>query len=212
EVIGNTDPLDKNVPGITKIINNQESRIEQETPWAWYISRASGLMAYFLLWWVMFFGLAIRTPILKSVFVPIFSLEIHCWLSLQSLFFVFFHAGSLLVDKYLNFNVWDIIVPFHSQTYTSEIALGILGLYLMAVLIITSYFKNIISQKIWRSIHWMNIVLFAIVTIHAFFIGTDLKNTPWLQNTFIGMNIFLIFIIIVNLSVRLKNAIFSKKA
>lgn len=210
EAINATDPLNNASPSAVRTVSAQETLTEKETPWAWYVTRASGLMAYFLLWWVMFLGLAIRTPILKNILKPIFSLETHAWLSVQALVFVFFHSGALLWDKYLQFQLLDLIVPFHSETYTSEVTLGILGLYLMVLLILSSYFRKFYSHRIWRAVHFINIALFAIVTIHAFFIGTDLKSGLFLRDVFMGANALLFFVIIVNLAVRLKNLFFTK--
>jgi methionine sulfoxide reductase heme-binding subunit len=211
EVIKNTNPLNNASPIATKIISTQETVVEKEVPLGWYISRTSGLVAYFLLWWVMFFGLAIRTPLLKNVLAPIFSLETHAWLSVQALFFAFFHMGALLWDKFLQFQILDLIMPFHSSTYTSEVTLGILGLYLMILLILSSYFRKFYSHRIWRLVHVMNIVLFLVVTIHALLIGTDLKSGLLLRDFFIGMNGLLVLVMVVNLGGRLKNAIFAKK-
>ena len=211
EVIRGTNPLDGLDPVATKIISIQETVAEKEIPLAWYVSRASGLIAYFLLWCVMFFGLAIRTPILKDILQPIFSLETHRWLSVQALFFVFLHAGALLWDEYLDFGMLDLIVPFYSESYSSELALGILGLYLMIILIITSYFKKFISFRIWRAVHFLNIALFVLVVIHALWIGSDLKSGLLLRNIFIGANGLLGLVIVVNLGARVKNTIFARR-
>ncbi len=211
EVVKNTNPLDATSPVATRVISTQEKVVTSDVPWAWYASRASALMAYFLLWWVMFLGLAIRTPILNKFLKPIFSLEVHRWLSVQALFFAFFHSGVLLWDKYLQFQILDLLIPFHSQTYTNEVTLGILGAYLMILLIITSYFRKLMSFKLWRAVHFLNIILFIIVTIHALAIGTDLKSGLLLRDIFLGANIWLAFIMVVNLSVRLKNTFFTQK-
>ncbi|MFA5994264.1 MAG: ferric reductase-like transmembrane domain-containing protein [Parcubacteria group bacterium] len=212
EVIKNTNPVDATSPVATKIVSTQESVVVKEVPWAWYSSRAMGLMGYFLLWWVMFLGLAIRTPILNKLLKPIFSLEVHRWLSVQALFFALFHALVLLGDKFLQLHILDLFMPFYSQAYSNEITLGILGFYLMIMLIVTSYFRKLLSFRLWRTIHFLNIVLFVLVTIHAMAIGTDLKQGLLLRDIFLGANIWLVFIIVVNLSVRLKNAFFAQKS
>jgi predicted ferric reductase len=203
--------LNNTSPSAIRTINTQETLTKNETPWAWCISRASGLMAYLLLWLVMFFGLAIRTPLLKKIFSPAFSYETHTWLSVQALILVFFHSGALLWDKYLQLKVLDLIMPFHSQIYTTEITLGILGLYLMIILILTSYFRKFFSQKIWRGIHFLNILLFIIATVHAFLLGTDLQSSPLTQNIFIGLDATLIIVLLVNIIIRVIGMLQAKK-
>ncbi len=211
EVISGTNPLDSASPSAVRTISTQETMTERATPWAWYISRASGLMAYFLLWLVMFFGLAIRTPILKKIFPPAFSYETHAWLSAQALILVFFHSGALLWDKYLQLKVLDLFVPFHSRIYTNELTFGILGLYLMILLLLTSYFRKFYSYKIWRAVHFLNIILFAVATLHALAIGTDLKNGLFLRNVFLGGDILLALVIIINIITQLRAKFFSER-
>jgi len=206
EIIGGADALNNASPSALRTISTQETLAKNETPWAWYISRASGLLAYLLLWLVMFFGLAIRTPGIKKIFSPAFSYQTHAWLSVQALILVFFHSGALLWDKYLQLKFLDLIMPFHSQTYTTEITLGILGIYLMLILILTSYFRKFFSQKIWRAVHFLNILMFIIVTIHALAIGTDLKSGLLLRNLFIGANIALALLIVINIITRIKTS------
>jgi predicted ferric reductase len=161
-------------------------------------------VAFLLLYLVMFLGLSIKTPLLNKLIKPINSLNVHTWLSVQALFFVFVHMGALLFDKYLNFGIYDITVPFISKLYTNEVALGILGMYLMVLLIVNSYFRKFISYKLWRFSHYLNIVLYIIVVAHGFFLGTDLKNEI-VRNIFIGMNLFLMMIIVVNIITKIIN-------
>lgn len=209
EVINNFDPLDSTSPAATKTVTNSSVPIEKETPWAWYINRAAGLMAFILLYGAMFLGLSIRTPILNKIFNPGYSLVAHSWLSLQALFFVILHGGITLFDRYLSLDFLDAFVPFSSEVYTNEIALGIIGLYLMFLLIITSYFKKIMSFKLWRFSHYFNIVLYGVVVTHGLLLGTDLKE-GLLRNIFIVMNIFLVVIIVVNIVSRIIKSLKSK--
>ena len=210
EIVDGTNPLDNTSPSAIRTISTQEALAKNDTPWAWYISRASGLMAYFLLWLVMFFGLAIRAPLIKRIFSPAFSYETHTWLSVQSLVLVFFHSGALLFDKYLQLKFLDLIMPFHAQIYTTEITFGILGLYLMIIIIVTSYFREALSQRLWRAVHWLNIVLFAIATLHAYLLGTDLRS-GLTHNIFLTLNIILILLIMINLFAKLKTKFFSER-
>lgn len=202
EVIGGTDPLDNTSPAATKTINTKVIPVEKDIPWPWYISRASGLIAFILLYLVMFFGLSIRMPLLKRIMKPITSLNIHAWLSVQALMFVFIHGGVLIFDKFINLKVADVTVPFVSDYYKNEIALGIIGMYLMVILILTSYFRNKISHALWRFVHYFNIVLYVAVVIHALVIGTDLKNDVF-RYIFLYANFLLILMIIINIISRI---------
>ncbi len=42
-----------------------------DTPWVWYFTRASGLVAFAFAWIVVFLGVAIRLPVLKKIISPV---------------------------------------------------------------------------------------------------------------------------------------------
>lgn len=209
EIIEETDPLDNTSPVALKIISTNIVPTERETPWAWYISRASGLIAFLLLYLVMFLGLSIRTPILKNILKPIYSLKIHAWLSVHSLFFVFLHGGVLIFDKFINVRIMDVFIPFSSEVYKNEITLGIIGMYIMILLILTSYFRKRISNRMWRITHYLNIILYIIVIGHSLELGTDLQE-GLARSIFVYANQFLALIIIINVFTRIFNYIKNK--
>lgn len=170
-------------------------------PWGWYVARSSGIVAFLLLYLVIFLGLAIRTPGLKKIIQPCYSYPIHCWLSIQALLFALIHSLSLLFDNFFTFSLRDIFIPFAFQSEKLNTNLGIIGLYLMIIIVISSYARRFIGQKLWRIFHFLNIVLYIFVVIHAFLLGTDLK-IPLIRNIFIWLNAFLVFLMLNNLTFR----------
>ncbi|MEI8343945.1 MAG: ferric reductase-like transmembrane domain-containing protein [Candidatus Moraniibacteriota bacterium] len=210
EVLAGTDPLDAaSYPGVVKAPVADAAPIQQakpaENPAAWYASRASGLVAFLLLYISIFLGLTLRIPLLRKIFSPVYSMKIHCWISFQALLFAFFHAVVLIFDKWLGFRLSALFIPFASQYKPELTALGVFGFYLMIILIITSYSRKLMSQKIWRAVHFTNIVLYGIVFVHALYLGTDLK-VELFRNIFIWANAFLVLLMLVNMELRLGDA------
>ncbi len=201
EVLNKTDPLDSYSPVATKVITEKTFPVEREIAWPWYVARATGLISFILLYLVMFLGLSIRTPILKKIIAPIDSFNIHAWLSVQALILVFIHGGALLFDKFLKFRLVDVAVPFASPVHTDGIAMGIFAMYLMIILIVTSYLKRFMKYKAWRAIHFLNIILYLLAVFHSLHLGTDLSGGV-ARSIFIYANILLIIIMFVNLSAR----------
>ena len=179
--------------------------INNEIPWAWYVTRSSGLVGFALLYISIFLGLAIRIHFLHKIISPIYSVRIHCWISLQALLFAFIHGFALFFDKFMSFSLAEIFVPFASRYETNMVALGILGFYLMIILVVTSYGHKLISQKLWRIAHFLNVVLYVIVLVHAFILGTDMNN-PLVANIFIWANAFLVFLMLINIEIRIVEA------
>jgi len=210
EVLAGTDPLSaSSYPGAKPESSASEQQAISkvtEVPIPWYVSRASGLVAFLLLYISIFLGLTLRVPLLRKIFLPVYSMKIHCWISLQALLFAFIHAIALIFDKWLGFKLADLFIPFASQYKPEMTALGVFGFYLMVILIVTSYGKKFISQKIWRITHFTNIVLYVIVFIHALYLGTDLKIELF-RNIFIFANAGLVFLILANLELRIAEAL-----
>lgn len=210
EVIKNTNPFDNISPVATKVMNTRVVSVENETPWIWYINRASGLIAFLLLYLVMLLGAGIRNPILKKIIKPIYSLRIHAWLSVQMLVFVLLHSMILVFDKFVNVNILDVLIPFASDFKKNEVALGVLGMYTIIILIVTSYFRKKLPTKLWRKIHYLNMFLYIVVAVHSLIMGTDLQ-AGFLRNAFIYANVFLVIIIVVNILTKIFNNIRSSK-
>jgi len=161
-----------------------ENTLVEDAPWAWYIVRSSGIMALLFLYLTLLLGLAIKTPLVRDIIRPIYSLGAHCWLSSQVLFFALIHALALLFDKYLALNLGDIFIPFYSNFHTTLMTLGILSLYLIVIIVGTSHLKHLIAWKFWRGTHYLYIVLYPAILIHSFYLGTDLKS-PILRTIFL---------------------------
>jgi hypothetical protein len=216
EVLAGTDPLDpKSFPGSPVVAENvvateQSSVKPAEAPIAWYISRASGIVAFILLYISIFLGLTLRVPFLRKVFLPIYSMNIHCWISVQATLFAFVHGFSLLFDKWLGFSLIEIFVPFASAKFQPGLmTLGSLAFYFMIILIVTSYGRKFMSQKIWRITHFTNLVLYGIVFVHALYLGTDLKIEA-VRNIFLYANAFLVLIMLINIELRISDVISRK--
>lgn len=209
EILGGSDPLNNLSPAATKTVRENTKVVENEISWAWYVARVTGLLSFTLLYIVMFLGLSIRTPGLNKLIKPIYSLNIHAWLSVQAIILVFVHGGALLFDKYLQFTWLDILVPFFNKTYVPELALGIIAMYLMLVLIISSYLRKFINYKVWRISHFLNIPLYGMAVYHGLYLGTDLAS-GWAREFYIYANVFLALIIVANITTRIVKSFQSK--
>lgn len=182
-----------------------------ETPWAWYVSRMSALVAFLLLYSSILLGVSIRIPFMRKIFAPAYSIKAHCWISLQAVIFAFIHGGALMFDKFLGFGPGDVFVPLAASYEPTLVALGVISLYLMVILTATSYLKKYISHKIWRITHTFNILIYVFSVAHAFRLGTDLK-AGLLQDIFIALNELLAVLFVANIVVRIISTIRRRRA
>lgn len=207
EVLHGSDPLDPADP----LLSSGLSPLSQKTtPFAWYISRASGIIAYVLLWFTILFGLSFRNPLLKRIVAPLYKLDFHKFLSFLALGFILLHGSSLLFDDYLRFSVGDVLVPFFAKDIlvnTQMLTLGIVALYAMAIMIVTSIYRAKISWRVWRITHFLHVIIYAIVVIHVYALGTDLRAGV-IRNAFTSSVIILTVFYVTTLFAVLKNRFF----
>jgi hypothetical protein len=216
EVMAGSDPLDAfSIPGLPAMADdaavNAATSTAVETPWTWYISRATGLVSFSLLYLSIFLGLTIRVPFMRKAFAPLFALQGHCWIAFQAILFALIHAVMLMFHAYTNFRLVDILIPYASPLWPGTIALGIVGFYLMVILTASSYARKYMSQKLWRGLHFANIILYGVVVAHAFLLGTDMKN-ELIRNIFIYANVFLVIMMLINMFTRIATNVARKNA
>jgi len=155
EVLAGTNPLvsDKIATSVATTTANTSSNL-----WPWYITRASGLVAYVLLFLLVVSGIGIKTSWTFKFVSPTFAWLNHRYLGIA-----------------LKFTILDVFVPFFSSYKPIFLSLGIIGFYLLIAVIISSIFTISRFPKAWRLLHYLPFPLFVILFIHGYFIGTDTK-------------------------------------
>jgi predicted ferric reductase len=139
----------------------------------WYVTRAAGLTAYFLLWLSAAWGLAVSTRILDSGLPRAFTFDAHEFLSLLALGFTAVHVGALAFDRYLPFSLGQLLVPFLGTYRPVWVGLGVIGMYVAILVSATFYLRRRIGAGTFRTIHYLSYASYALVTLHAWFAGTD---------------------------------------
>ncbi len=147
----------------------------------WYLSRGTAFVALGLLWLSMVMGLLISDKIARAWPGAQAAFSIHEYVSLLGLGFAVFHALILLGDRYIGYDLRQILLPFASEGYRPLwIGLGQLGLYFWAIISVTFYVKQRIGHKAWRLIHFASYFNFTIAILHGLASGTD-TTAPWVQ-------------------------------
>jgi predicted ferric reductase len=139
----------------------------------WYITRAAGLTSYFLLWLSMVWGMAISTRLFQPNVGITYSYDFHEYLSLLGLGFVLLHVLVLLLDQFLPFTLWQILVPFTGSYRPLWVGLGIIGAYLFLLVTVTFYMRKSIGSNAFRGIHMLSLLGYLGSTLHGLFAGTD---------------------------------------
>jgi predicted ferric reductase len=166
------------------------------------VTRASGLTGYFLLWLSMVWGFVIPTKLFQPALEGTFSYDFHEYLSLLGLGFVVLHVVVLLFDRYLTFNILQILLPFIDSYRPFWVGLGIISFYIMLLVTFTFYLRQQIGVKTFRSIHLLSLVGYLGTTLHGLFAGTD-SALPVTKFLYIGTFLVVVFLTVYWLFVRM---------
>lgn len=139
----------------------------------WYLNRASGVVAYLLLWASVAWGLLLTTRLGKTFLAAPVLLDAHHFLSNLGIGFTLFHGLILMGDQYLSFPLSAVLVPFAGDYEPVLVAAGQVGLWITVLLIASHYVRRWIGVKTWRLIHYLSFVGYWLVLVHALLLGSD---------------------------------------
>jgi predicted ferric reductase len=146
-----------------------------------FLTRIGGIAAFF------FAGLTLIVGLYRLPMINKYSrkkvMRFHTILGCLSLAFIAFHIATVLLD----FKGWallvtleDALLPHFTTRVISDIALGVIGLYLFLATVLTGIFFLSLSKKLgykaWLFFHRLSFFFYLFVFVHAVRIGTDFTN------------------------------------
>lgn len=150
----------------------------------WYLSRATGIVAWVLLAGAALWGMLLSTKAFPRHRRPAWLLDLHRWLGGLGLSFVVAHLGALVADSYLHFGVADLLVPFASSWRPGPallealaLPLGVVALWLLVAIEVTSLGMRRLPRKAWRAVHLLSYAVLWTTALHAGLAGTDVASS-----------------------------------
>lgn len=142
----------------------------------WYVSRASGIVAWLLAAMAVLWGLALSTRALGAKPRAPWLLDLHRFIGGLTVVFVAVHLGALALDPFVSFGLDELFVPMASGWKPVAVAWGIVAFYLLIAVEVTSLVRSRIPKRVWRSVHLTSYALYAMATVHLLLAGTDRTN------------------------------------
>ena len=159
----------------------------------WYVTRATGFVSWALLAIAVLWGLFITNKTLTRTTAPAWVLDLHRHLGGLAVVFVAVHVGALPLDGYTHWGWSDLFVPMSTKWHPGAIAFGIVGMYLLIAIEVTSLLGRRFPKKWWRRVHMLSFPLYIVASIHLFAAGTDAGNevARWMVVTVSTLVVFL---------------------
>ena len=142
----------------------------------WYLARSSGMVAWVVLAMSVLWGLLLATRVFGRSPGPRWLTDLHRFLGGTAVAFTAIHVGAVVADSYVHFGAADVLVPFASAWRPVAVAWGVISLWMLAAVEISSLFMRHLSRRVWHSIHLVSYLLFFSSTLHALTAGTDTRN------------------------------------
>ena len=149
------------------------------TTWSavtWDTARAGGFAAYILLSVAVSVGLVLRNRWQTPKWPRLITNELHGYLSLLALVFIVVHVLAVLVDPFTHFGLAEVLVPFVSHYRPVWMGLGIVALYLLLAVWLSSRLRTRIRYEAWRRIHVLAYGVYIAATIHGLGTGSDTRS------------------------------------
>jgi sulfoxide reductase heme-binding subunit YedZ len=145
-------------------------------PPVWYLMRATGIVSLLLLTLVVALGVATerRTPLAGHRAV---THGIHRSASLLAVAFLAVHVLTAAIDPDAAVGLFALLVPFADAARPVWVGLGALSLELVAALVATSLLRRHLTQRMWKSIHWLAYAAWPLALLHGIGMGSDTGRT-----------------------------------
>ncbi len=104
----------------------------------WYLARSAGMAAAVLMVGALVLGVLAATRALKDIDRPAWLVALHRWFSVLTVVAVVTHLVALVADSYVHFGLVQLLVPGTSSWRPLAVSLGVIALYLFAVVHVSS--------------------------------------------------------------------------
>ena len=143
----------------------------------WYSVRASGVVAWVLVTAAVVWGLLLSSRSTTRP-RPAWVLDLHRFLGGLTFVFLAVHLVGLLFDKWVGFGPRELFIPMASEYRPGALAWGIVAMYLLIAVEVTSLAMKRLTRRAWHAIHLASFVVFAMTTVHVLTAGTDARRAP----------------------------------
>jgi predicted ferric reductase len=108
---------------------------------------------------------------------------LHRWTAYGTVAVVVMHPAVLLLLRSPKFRVMDLLLPLNSPSQPTVNTIGAVALYLVLIVLLTSFARLSIGRKLWKRLHYLNYPAAVAWFVHGLLTDTKLKNRPidWLD-------------------------------
>jgi predicted ferric reductase len=164
------------------------------------LSAQAGLFAIWLLTANIVMGLLLSVrynPLRQWPHRRINYFTLHNWTGYIALAIAIFHAVVLPFSATANWQWTQVLWPAGTSQATMNIV-GAISLYLLIVVVVTSYVRRSIGRKTWKAIHYAGYASAALFYLHGLMLDPKLQNRPvdWIDAEKVSIEACILLVVI----------------
>jgi DMSO/TMAO reductase YedYZ heme-binding membrane subunit len=78
-----------------------------------------------------------------------------------------------MLDSYVHFGWVDVLVPFASSWHPLAVAWGVIAMWMLVAVEVTSLLKRSLPLAVWRRVHVLAFPLYVMASVHLLLAGTE---------------------------------------
>jgi sulfoxide reductase heme-binding subunit YedZ len=145
----------------------------------WYATRGAGVVSLVLLTGVVVLGIVSAMRWQTASWPRFLTTGFHRNLALTTLVFLAIHVVTAVVDPFTALGWEAAIVPFSSPYRRLWLGLGVVAIYLLLAIVVTSLLRTLFGPRVWRLVHWLAYAMWPVALTHSIGTGTD-PRFAWL--------------------------------
>jgi sulfoxide reductase heme-binding subunit YedZ len=139
----------------------------------WFATRGAGIVSLILFSAVACLGLLAVARAQSTRWPRFLTVELHRNLALLSVAFLAIHILTAIFDPFTNLGLGAALVPLASSYRPLPVAFGVVSVYLVAAVVVTSLLRERIGHQAWRAVHWASYAAWPLAVEHTLTAGSD---------------------------------------
>jgi methionine sulfoxide reductase heme-binding subunit len=145
----------------------------------WFTARGAGIVSLLLSTAVVCIGLLTALRFERRDWPRFLTVALHRSIALVSVIFVAIHVVTAVLDPFTSLGIVAALVPLASSYRPVDVALGVISVYLVLAVLLTSLVRDRLSHRTWRAIHWLAYAAWPMAVLHSVTAGSD-AFAPWM--------------------------------
>jgi predicted ferric reductase len=151
----------------------------------WYLTRTTAVAAYVTLTASVMLGLLRTIARTSAEQVSWVVDELHAFVATLAGLCVAGHLLTIRLDTYVIYTWHTLLLPGNGPYRPDAVNIGIFAFYLLVLTLLSSWLRRYIPYRMWRALHYLAFVTFALVTLHGWLAGSD-AGEPWMRALYVG--------------------------